>query len=120
MCSPKDENAEFEVAEVANHPGQLDGFPTFATFIARDKDVAIYKAFKGLSARSLLYQQSELHDLERRLRQLDSEDAEDIENRDAQKAAVYWEHFSNDSSDEAKERRKVHAMIKVKLKEYRA
>lgn len=98
---------------------QLEGYPTFAEFIAKDRDAAIYRKFERLSARNLLYQQSELHDLERQLKQLDHEDAEDIDNRAAQEAAVNWEHFSKDTSREAEHRRSLQTDIKTKLKEYR-
>lgn len=58
----------------------LSGYPSFAEFIAKDKDAAIYRCFENLSARSLLYQQSELHELEQKLEDLDREDAKDIDN----------------------------------------
>ena len=110
---------EHRLNKLKGRTAQLEGYPTFATFIARDRDAAIYRSFKGLSARSLLHQQSELHDLERRLEELDSKDTEDIENERAQKASVCWGNFSVDTSQEAEERRKLHAEIREKLKNYR-
>lgn len=119
MFQRRAQNVDIELAEPSNRPAQLKGYPTFAEFIARDQDAAIYRKFERLSARNLLYQQSELHHLERQLDQLDHEDAKEIDNQAAQKAAVYWEHFSNDTSKEGKDRRSLQATIKIKLKDYR-
>ena len=39
-----------------NQPKEyLDGFPSFAAYIATDKDLVIYRRFDRLSARNLLY-----------------------------------------------------------------
>lgn len=68
-------------------PARIEGYPSFAYFIARDGDAAIYRKFDQLSARSLLYLQSELHELEGKLRQLDREDAQDSNNEEAIQAS---------------------------------
>jgi len=111
-------SADLEVAQSAISPNRLEGYPEFAEFVARDRDAAIYRKFERLSARNLLYQQSELHDLEKQLENLDREDAKDLEDEAAQKAAVYWQHFVNDTSEQAQRRRSLQATIKLKLKEY--
>ena len=98
---------------------RLDGYPTFAEFIAKDKDAAIYRSFEYLSARNLLYLQSELHDLERQLEELDTKDAQDIGDVNAQKAARLWTHYANDTNQQAIARRTLQAEIKTKIKEYR-
>ena len=98
---------------------QLEGYPTFAEFISKDKDAAIYRKFENLSARNLLYLQSELHDLERQLHEIDREDAKNIDDENAQQAARLWTHFANDSNDQALARRKLHDRIKSKIREYR-
>lgn len=100
-------------------PYLLEGYPTFAEFIAQDRDASIYRKFQSLSARNLLYQQSALHDLERQSQEIDHEEAKDLENENAQKTARYWSHFANDQSDKAKLRRDLQETIKVKIKEYR-
>ena len=69
---------------------RLSGYPTYAEFISKDRDAAVYRRFGSLNARSLLYMQSELHELERQLENLDKEDLKDIGNEDAQKAARIW------------------------------
>ena len=97
----------------------LEGFPRFAEFIARDGDAAVYRKFQNLSARNLLYQQSELNDLERQMHELDIDDAKDVGNEDAQKAARYWDVYARDEKQGAELRRNLQQTIKVKIKEYR-
>ena len=98
---------------------RLEGYPTFAEFISKDKDAAIYRKFENLSARNLLYLQSELHDLERQLEEVDRGDAKNIGDENAQRAARLWTHLANDSNAQARARRQLHAEIKVKIREYR-
>ena len=70
-----------------SYPARLDGYPPFAQFIATDGDAAIYRRYKQLSARNLLYLQSELFELEEKLQQLDREDAKDIKEVNARNIA---------------------------------
>lgn len=97
---------------------RLDGYPSFAHFIAKDSDAAIYRKYAHLSARNLLYLQSELHDLEGKLRQLDREDAKDINNEEAQKAAREWKHYSDPNNGRASQQKALQEKIRLKLKEY--
>lgn len=119
MFQRRVKNVDTELAEAFHGPARLEGFPEFAEFIARDRDAAIYRQFERLSARNLLYQQSELHDLEKQLEDSDRADTKDVNNEPAQKAALYWQHFSTDTSEQAQKRRSLQATIKLKLKEYR-
>ena len=57
-------------------PTRLDGFPTLAHFISQDNDAEIYRRFNRLGARNLLYLQSYLNNLERKLDDLDRYDCE--------------------------------------------
>ena len=98
---------------------RLEGFPSFAQFIASDGDAAIYRKYSHLSARNLLYLQSELHALEKRLQILDREDAKDLDNTEAQKAARDWSHFSDRNNERACQHRELQIEIRVKIKEYR-
>jgi hypothetical protein len=100
-------------------PHRLDGYPSFAEFIAQDGDAAIYRKFSHLSARNLLYLQSELHNLEGRLQQLDEEDANGLDNEDAQKAVRDWRHFSDPGNARAQEHRELQKQVRGKIKEYR-
>lgn len=95
----------------------LHGYPTFADFVSKDKDAAIYRKFESPSTRKLLYQQSEIHDLEGQLEDLDGEDARDIDDESAQQAARHWAHYY---SEQARLRRKLQSKIKTKPKEYRS
>ena len=97
----------------------LDGFPSFSHFIAGDSQEAIYRKFGSLSARNLLYQQSELHHLEHELEIYDNEDAHDLNNVPAQQRARLWDHYSLDDSDDARLRRELQAKIKCRMKDYR-
>jgi hypothetical protein len=73
-------------------PTRLDGFPSFAEFIAKDSDAAIYRKYEHLSARNLLYLQSELHELEGQLQGLDLQDFQNKDRNDeeTQKVARLW------------------------------
>ena len=100
----------------------LDGYPTFAQFIAKDPDAAVYRKFESLSARNLLYQQSRLHHLEEELQKLDRQDAFDaidINNQAGKKVAREWDHFAHDDNDKARHRRELQERIKEYIKEYR-
>jgi hypothetical protein len=57
-------------------PARLDGFPALAYFIGEDTDAEIFRRFNRLGARNLLYLQSVVNDLERKLEDLDKHDAE--------------------------------------------
>ncbi|PMD28758.1 hypothetical protein L207DRAFT_521400 [Hyaloscypha variabilis F] len=57
-------------------PERLDGFPSLSHFIAEDTEGAIFLKFDRLSARNLLYLQSNLNELQARLGELDRIDAE--------------------------------------------
>lgn len=105
------QNVDIELAQ--GRPPHLSGYPS------QDPDAAIYRKFERLSARNLLYLQSELHDLEGQLQALDREDAEDIDNEEAQKAARSWAHYSDGLNARGKAHRELQSRISEKLKAYR-
>ena len=111
--------AEEHVELGQSSAARLEGYPSFAEFIAT-YDAAIYRKFETLSARNLLYQQSELHELEGQLENLDREDAKDIDDEEAQRAARLWTHFQNDLNERAVLRRELQDKIALKIKAYRA
>ena len=115
------EGANIEVVTLPNLPRRryLEGFPSLSHFIAGDRQEAIYRRFGSLSARSLLYQQSELHRLEHQLELYDQEDAQGLDNVSAQKRARQWEDVAADDSDSARLRRELQDKIKSRVKEYR-
>ena len=108
-----------ELSSIGASPQWITGYASFAQFIATDKDAAIYRKFERLSARCLLYHQSELHDLERQLEQLDQDDAKDLDDDEAQQAAVSWAHYSTSTSGRGQKRRELVTLIREKLKQYR-
>lgn len=125
MLSPRS-NVELELGSLpTSRPTRLQGYPTFAQFIARDSDAAIYRKFSHLSARNLLYLQSELHELEERLQTLDAEDGkhpgneEDLDGQQAQKSARNWDRYSDMTNDRACQHRALQKEIRAKIKEYR-
>lgn len=67
---------------------------------------------------SLLYMQSELHELERQLENLDKDDLKDFGNENAQKAARMWQSYSKDQSEVACARRALQCEMRGKVKEY--
>jgi len=102
------------------------GFPSLAAFIASDKDksTAIFRRFDKLSARNLLYLQSQLAELEARQELYDKEDAE-IEDRAGQMTALQcarnWADFKENarSSEPQKARMDLVKEIRETMKEYR-
>ena len=101
-------------------PARLEGYPSFAHFIARDGDANIYRKYAQLSARNLLYLQSELHVLDEQLRLLDREDAKDIDNEEPQKAAREWRYYYHSEDNRVCQHRILQGKIRIKLREYRA
>lgn len=113
-------SADIELAiPSTQRPTRLEGYPSFAQFIATDSDAAIYRKYSHLSARNLLYLQSELHELQERLQNLDREDAKDEHNQDAQKVARNWKYYSDPLNATACQHRGLQADIRMKIKEYR-
>jgi hypothetical protein len=113
------QNVDIELAAVKERPKSLQGYPSFAAFIAQDHDAAIYRKFQHLSARNLLYLQSEIHDLEGQLQALDDEDAKSS-SFETEGAARSWHHYASEENARAAIHRELQGTIKVKLKEYRA
>jgi hypothetical protein len=101
----------------------LKGYPSLAAFIASDKDksTVIYRRFDRLSARNLLYLQSELAELEAKQ---DTFDAEDLRASTEEKGvASNWLAFkaraAEDGNEREKERMQLVREIREKIKEYR-
>jgi hypothetical protein len=87
LSSAMANDVEKEALEVV----YVKGYPSLADFIAsdRDKSTAIYRRFDRLSARNLLYLQSELQELEARQDALDAEDLHG--GLQAKKSARNWQ-----------------------------
>lgn len=113
-------DVEKDVFDVA----YVKGYPSLAAFIASDQDksTAIYRRFDRLSARNLLYLQSELQELEARQDALDAEDLQG--DRQAKKSARNWQvlktRAKQQNNEKEKERLELVFEIRDKLKEYSA
>jgi hypothetical protein len=94
-------------------PPKHRGYPALANFIGSDKDFFIFRKFNVLSARSLLFLQDELSELEERLNSIDIAESGRGEPRDL------W-NLSSRREDENLERKKLMRVLSVKIKEYRA
>ena len=100
----------------------VKGYPSLAAFIASDSDksTAIYRRFDRLSARNLLYLQSELVELEARQDALDAEAlCGTLEGKDS---ARNWQTLKRRAAEPGntgdKERLEVLQEIRKKIKEY--
>jgi hypothetical protein len=96
------------------------GYASLASFIASDKDgtTVVYRRFKRLSARSILYLQSELAELEARQVTYDEEDLEG--SMDDAACARDWNAFKKLSvnDDRQKHKMKLVRQIRETMKEY--
>jgi hypothetical protein len=99
------------------------GFPDFAAYIASDAELAIYRRFSRLSARNLLYLQSELLELERAVDGFDTEDLQEQRGPDIDEARIprRWEEFVEMSEKREKEKERMRIVREVRrlMKEYR-
>lgn len=116
QCQP-DEDIELGLRK--GNFSLLEGYPTVAQFISHDSDAFIYRSFQKLSARRLLYLQSQLADLEAQLERLDTFDAENQYNIAARKAAGSWAHYSGSNDGRVQEHRALQISIGKILTEYR-
>ena len=79
---------------------QVIGYPSLASFVASDKDksTVIFRRFDRLSARNILYLQSELAELEARQ---DAYDKEDVKGSMTDKKFAWdWYEFKKQSEND--------------------
>jgi hypothetical protein len=100
------------------------GHPSLAEFIAkhRDNSTAIYRHYDDLSARNILYLQSELAELRALQIQYDQEDAQPGE-IDAKERCRDWNMFktlAEEPGENRREQERMKLMLKIRatLKEY--
>lgn len=97
----------------------INGFPSAAAFIASDPDNSffVYKSFNRLSARNILYLESELFELQE---QQDNTDAEDFRgNPDTLQCFRSWRRFRPSTDPRQLEKIELIKVIRRTLKEYR-
>lgn len=97
----------------------VNGFPSLAEFIGRDKDhcTSIYRSYHRLASRNLLYLEAELFELEKRLDDFDDEDLRG--DFDGKEFARSWSTLSSSSDTCCIERRNLIKEIRTTVKEYR-
>jgi hypothetical protein len=100
----------------------VTGYASLAQFIAsdRDKSTAIYRRFDRLSARNLLYLQSEIAELEAQQEQYDREDIRSTteEKASARDWITFRERSKQVNNDRDRKRMALVMEIREKLKEY--
>jgi hypothetical protein len=103
----------------------VNGYPSLAAFLSSDPDhsAEVYRRFDFLSARNLLYLQSQLAEFEAQLRAFDQEDlrtlAEEDEYTDSARDWKVFDEKARDVTSKAKKRMDLATQISEKLKEYR-
>jgi hypothetical protein len=122
-----DSNIELGAMEGPSFKLLPRGYAWWAAWIAEDKDneADVYRVFRRLTARTLLYRQSELMVLEAKLADLDELDANkqrgaapgDVQ--DIDDVTAIWPVEDDHQSDTHAEREHLMAMIDGKLREYR-
>ena len=109
-------NSELGTVEIQ----YVSGYASLANFIASDKDrsTVIFRRFDRLSARNLLYLQSELAELEAKQ---ETFDREDVKGKMSDKqCARNWNDFkkTSESDESQQERMKLVRDIRTTMKEY--
>jgi hypothetical protein len=98
---------------------QLFGHAAFADFIASDDELSVYKSFNCLSARNILYLQSELLELNALLVEFDERDSNEGD-YDTLLSTKCWETFAARAEENARDKEKMEIIrkIRVLMKEY--
>jgi hypothetical protein len=108
---------------VANKPRPLRGFPSLAAFMSENSysESFIFQRFDRLAARNLIYMQSELAELQKKMDDLDRQDNQPPFDLEARKCARSWEDFERIKDHNSKQQERWDLMIKIKekLREYR-
>lgn len=103
-----------EVSRCMMHAsGKHCGHGGFSEFIASDDELSVFRRFKVLGARNLLYLQSSMMELEARLKQLDMQDIQDM-NMDILLSTTCWETFSAKSSEAPREAERMEVIKQIK------
>src|SRR4051794_37411366 len=88
-------------------PEYLDGYPSLAAFIASDPELAIYRRFDRITARNLLYLQSELLYLESKLDEIDEGDRKRDIGDNLRASAREWEVLAKGENEHDRERMEI-------------
>jgi hypothetical protein len=105
----------------------LDGYVDFAEFIASDAQLSIFRQFRSLAARNLLYLEAELQLLEFEIQAIDDADQALLNNGDdeerktkTEEAIRAWECFRKQTEIDPRQARKLEMITKLRrlMKEY--
>jgi hypothetical protein len=105
----------------------LDGYVDFAEFIASDADLSIFRQFKSLASRNLLYLEAELQLLQFELQEIDKTDQELLKTADdsegktkTEQAVRAWECFKQQAKTDPKQRKKLEMIMRLRraMEEY--
>lgn len=116
--------ASMDPSDVERDPPEArrDDYPSIAAWMACDQDneTFIYRKFDELSARNLLNMQSEVIELEAKLKALDEETRQGTDT-ELKQSARKWETFRKNaaSRDQERVRMELAKEIRSKLREYR-
>jgi hypothetical protein len=105
----------------------LDGYVDFAEFIASDGQLSIFKEFRSLAARNLLYLEAELQLLQFEIQAIDDADQALLNNVDdaeqkikTEEAIRAWECFREQTKTDPRQVQKLEMIMKLRglMKEY--
>jgi hypothetical protein len=101
----------------------LRGFPSLSAFMSDNahSESFLFQRFDRLAARNLLYMQSELAELQKKMDEFDMQDAQPPHDLDARRCARSWTDFERIKSSNAKQQERWALMMKIRetLREYR-
>lgn len=99
--------------------GKHSGHKGFSDFVASDDELLIFGRFRVLGSRNLLYLQSSLLELQKRLSEFDEQDAREMD-MDILLSTACWETFSARAKELSREadRMEVIDRIRITTKEY--
>lgn len=100
-CSNDSESMDRDPEDVMIQIKSIHGYPSFADFISSDPDrrTVMYRRFDFLSARNLLYFQSELSELEAQLFAFDREDFQKAKGSDFDESRGDWNMLQEKARD---------------------
>ncbi|RMY88873.1 hypothetical protein D0862_10339 [Hortaea werneckii] len=122
--APKDPESQGDQPRLVTPEEYLPGFEEVAAFISTENEGGMYRRFRRLAARNLLYMQSELASLEEKLHRMDQGDMRKIdtpEGVNAFQCAIDWDALRRlePTDDKAAERLALIMDIRKLMREYR-
>lgn len=117
---PSNSNVEVILESAVTQSQYPNGYSSLAAFIASDRELSVYRKFRRISSRNLLYLQSELRILENELDRLDQEDLNSDTGSIRHLGSQCFAELSKADDAGSKERRELIQNIRKLTKEYRS